>query len=154
MDVPCTVNIDRIYSFSCFDREARWTRTECVLLFTWCFTIRTWLLKRKPLLMVAMFINPNHIINGMSSSSPLQLSIYRLSSVFSYSNKLFNFRYWNIELWRSLFTKLLNINPSEDHKKLLQSLRESFQDYMCSDPKLIKKLKQLLLKQRTSLCSS
>ncbi|XP_022877242.1 mitotic checkpoint serine/threonine-protein kinase BUB1 [Olea europaea var. sylvestris] len=63
-------------------------------------------------------------------------------------------RYWNIELWRSLFTKLLNINPSEDHKKLLQSLRESFQDYMCSDPKLIKKLKQLLLKQRTSLCSS
>ncbi|KAL2463446.1 Serine/threonine protein kinase [Forsythia ovata] len=63
-------------------------------------------------------------------------------------------RYWNVDLWRNLFTKLLNINPSEDHKKLLQSLRESFQDYMCSDPKLIKKLKQLLVKQRTSLCSS
>ncbi|KAG8386863.1 hypothetical protein BUALT_Bualt03G0193200 [Buddleja alternifolia] len=63
-------------------------------------------------------------------------------------------RYWNGDLWKKLFAKLLNIDPSEDQKKLLQSLRESFQDYMCSDPKLIKRLKQLLVKQRTSLCSA
>ncbi|KAL2245825.1 UNVERIFIED_CONTAM: Mitotic checkpoint serine/threonine-protein kinase BUB1, partial [Sesamum indicum] len=53
-------------------------------------------------------------------------------------------RYWNVDLWKTLFAKLLNVDPGEDHKKLLQSLRESFQGYMCSDPKLIKKLKQLL----------
>ncbi|XP_011100352.1 mitotic checkpoint serine/threonine-protein kinase BUB1 [Sesamum indicum] len=63
-------------------------------------------------------------------------------------------RYWNVDLWKTLFAKLLNVDPGEDHKKLLQSLRESFQGYMCSDPKLIKKLKQLLVKQKTSLCSA
>ncbi|KAK4438662.1 Mitotic checkpoint serine/threonine-protein kinase BUB1 [Sesamum alatum] len=63
-------------------------------------------------------------------------------------------RYWNGDLWKTLFAKLLNVDPAEDHKKLLQSLRESFQEYMCSDPKLIKKLKQLLMKQKTSLCSA
>lgn len=64
------------------------------------------------------------------------------------------FRYWNVGLWKNLFAKLLNSDPAEDHMKLLQSLRESLQDYMCSDQKLIKKLKQLLVKQRSSLCSA
>uniref|UniRef100_A0A5B7CE93 Putative mitotic checkpoint serine/threonine-protein kinase BUB1 n=1 Tax=Davidia involucrata TaxID=16924 RepID=A0A5B7CE93_DAVIN len=63
-------------------------------------------------------------------------------------------RYWQVELWKNLFTKLLNISPSDNHKKLLRNLRESFQDYLCSNPQLIKKLKQLLVKQRTSLCSA
>ncbi|OVA00374.1 Protein kinase domain [Macleaya cordata] len=61
-------------------------------------------------------------------------------------------RYWNVELWRDLFTKLLNISPGEDHIKSLRSLRESFEDYMTSNPTLIKKLAQLLVKQRASLC--
>ncbi|KAF8413853.1 hypothetical protein HHK36_001847 [Tetracentron sinense] len=59
-------------------------------------------------------------------------------------------RYWNVELWKNLFTKLLNTNPTDDHKKVLRSLRESFEDYLCSNPQLIRKLKQLLVKQRTS----
>ncbi|XP_073156645.1 mitotic checkpoint serine/threonine-protein kinase BUB1 [Henckelia pumila] len=63
-------------------------------------------------------------------------------------------RYWNIQLWKDMFSKLLNVDPDEDHKLLLICLRESFQDYMCSDPKLIKKLKQLLVKQRASMCSA
>ncbi|XP_059663182.1 mitotic checkpoint serine/threonine-protein kinase BUB1 [Cornus florida] len=63
-------------------------------------------------------------------------------------------RYWQVELWKNLFTKLLNISPNDDPKKILQNLRESFRDYMCSNPQLIKKLKQLLIKQRTSLCSA
>ncbi|KAK4484467.1 hypothetical protein RD792_007050 [Penstemon davidsonii] len=63
-------------------------------------------------------------------------------------------RYWNVDLWKNLFTKLLNLDPAEDHKNLLQSLRLSLQDYMSSDPKLVKKLKQLLIKQRASLCSA
>ncbi|WJZ99203.1 hypothetical protein VitviT2T_017668 [Vitis vinifera] len=61
-------------------------------------------------------------------------------------------RYWNVQLWKNLFTKLLNSSPHEDHSRLLQNLRESFQDYMCSNPQLIKKLKHLLVKQRASLC--
>ncbi|XP_008229738.1 PREDICTED: mitotic checkpoint serine/threonine-protein kinase BUB1 [Prunus mume] len=62
-------------------------------------------------------------------------------------------RYWNGELWRNLFKKLLNSSPGGNDKKLLQDLRESFQDYMCSDPQLIKKLSELLVKQRASLCA-
>lgn len=64
------------------------------------------------------------------------------------------FSYWQVDLWKNLFTKLLNANPSENHKELLKNLRESFQDYICSNPSLIKKLKHLLVKQRTSLCSA
>ncbi|KAM2269141.1 hypothetical protein COP1_047089 [Malus domestica] len=44
--------------------------------------------------------------------------------------------------------------PGCNNKKLLQDLRKSFQDYMCSDPQLIKKLSYLLVKQRASLCSA
>ncbi|XP_034211613.1 mitotic checkpoint serine/threonine-protein kinase BUB1 isoform X2 [Prunus dulcis] len=62
-------------------------------------------------------------------------------------------RYWNAELWRNLFKKLLNSSPGGNDKKLLQDLRETFQDYMCSDPQLIKKLSELLVKQRASLCA-
>uniref|UniRef100_A0A0V0GT23 Putative ovule protein n=1 Tax=Solanum chacoense TaxID=4108 RepID=A0A0V0GT23_SOLCH len=61
---------------------------------------------------------------------------------------------WKVELWKNLFTKLINIDHTDDHKNMLKSLRESFQDYMCSNPQLIKKLRQLLAKQKTSLCSS
>lgn len=63
-------------------------------------------------------------------------------------------RYWNVDLWKNLFRKLLNSNPGEDHIKKLQNLRKSFNDYMCSKPDLTRKLRQLLLKQRASLCSS
>ncbi|KAG6722637.1 hypothetical protein I3843_03G172900 [Carya illinoinensis] len=62
-------------------------------------------------------------------------------------------RYWAVELWKNFFTQLLNMSPGSDDKKL-QKLRESFQDYMCSKPHFIKKLKELLVKQRTSLCSA
>ncbi|CAL9012500.1 unnamed protein product [Prunus brigantina] len=60
-------------------------------------------------------------------------------------------RYWNAKLWKNLFTKLLNSGPCANDKKLLQDLKESFQDYMCSDPLLIKKLSGLLVKQRATL---
>nr|XP_027127429.1 mitotic checkpoint serine/threonine-protein kinase BUB1-like isoform X1 [Coffea arabica] len=63
-------------------------------------------------------------------------------------------RYMQVELWKNLFMKLLNTSPTEDHKSLLRNLRHSFQDYMCSNPQLIKKLKQLLVKQKNSLCSA
>lgn len=63
-------------------------------------------------------------------------------------------RYWNVDLWKNFFTKLLNRSPGSDDKNLLQNLREAFQDFMCSKPQLIKKLKELLVKQRASLCSA
>lgn len=63
-----------------------------------------------------------------------------------------DFRYWKVELWKNLFVKLLNSNPGYNEKKLLQDLRESFQEYMCSDPHLIKTLSDLLAKQRLSMC--
>ncbi|KAJ8427575.1 hypothetical protein Cgig2_021720 [Carnegiea gigantea] len=63
-------------------------------------------------------------------------------------------RYWNTELWKNLFRRLLNGQPFDDHMKTLQELRESFQQYMLSSPAPISKLKQLLLKQRSSLCSA
>ncbi|RHN61781.1 putative protein kinase BUB family [Medicago truncatula] len=63
-------------------------------------------------------------------------------------------RYWNVELWKTFFTKMLNDYPGHDDRKLLQELKKSFQDYISSDPQHIKKLKELLAKQRVSLCSA
>ncbi|XP_024018206.1 mitotic checkpoint serine/threonine-protein kinase BUB1 [Morus notabilis] len=63
-------------------------------------------------------------------------------------------RYWKVDLWKNLFTKLLNTSASDNDTQLLRDLRESFHDYMCSNPKLIQKLKELLVKQRASLCSA
>ncbi|QCD87710.1 checkpoint serine/threonine-protein kinase [Vigna unguiculata] len=63
-------------------------------------------------------------------------------------------RYWNIELWKSFFTKMLNQYPHDDDRSLLHDLKKSFQDYMASNPQLIKKLKELLSRQRASMCSA
>ncbi|KAL8100897.1 mitotic checkpoint serine/threonine-protein kinase BUB1 [Apium graveolens] len=62
-------------------------------------------------------------------------------------------RYWQTDLWKNLFSKLLNTSPDDDHIELLRSLRKSFQDYMCSKPQQIKELKQSLVKQRQSMCA-
>ncbi|KAJ6733993.1 MITOTIC CHECKPOINT SERINE/THREONINE-PROTEIN KINASE BUB1 [Salix koriyanagi] len=61
-------------------------------------------------------------------------------------------RYWS-DLWKDLFTKLLNNNCGNDCE-LLRSLRKSFEDYLHSDDKLLRKLKELLAKQRLLLCSA
>ncbi|KAK1385229.1 mitotic checkpoint serine/threonine-protein kinase BUB1 [Heracleum sosnowskyi] len=63
-------------------------------------------------------------------------------------------RYWQTDLWKNLFEKLLNTSPDDDHIELLRSIRKSFQDYMCSKPQRIKDLKQSLVKQRQSMCST
>ncbi|MED6123053.1 hypothetical protein PIB30_045677 [Stylosanthes scabra] len=63
-------------------------------------------------------------------------------------------RYWNVALWKNFFTKMLNQYPSNDDRRLLQELKKSFQDYISSDPKMIKTLKELLAKQRISMCSA
>ncbi|WOH05637.1 hypothetical protein DCAR_0625057 [Daucus carota subsp. sativus] len=63
-------------------------------------------------------------------------------------------RYWQIDLWKNLFSELLNISPDHDHIESLRSIRKSFQDYMCSKPQRIKDLKQSLVKQRQSMCSA
>ncbi|KAM0952193.1 putative protein kinase BUB family [Dioscorea sansibarensis] len=63
-------------------------------------------------------------------------------------------RYWNVDLWKPLFSKLLNIQSNVSDVPLLRSLRSSFEDYMCRNPQLINKLKHLLLKQKASLCSA
>lgn len=73
---------------------------------------------------------------------------------FVYQPKASFKRYWNSELWKNLFTKLLNGTPVDDDSKLLRELRESFQDYVCSNPQLIRKLKRLLTKQKLSMCSA
>ncbi|KAH9792369.1 mitotic checkpoint serine/threonine-protein kinase BUB1 [Citrus sinensis] len=61
--------------------------------------------------------------------------------------------YWKVELWKSLFTNLLNMSSGND-KEVLQNLQKSFQDYLCSNPQLLKNLKELLAKQRASLCGA
>ncbi|KAG9149831.1 hypothetical protein Leryth_025400 [Lithospermum erythrorhizon] len=73
---------------------------------------------------------------------------------YDYQPKLAFKRYWKGELWKELFSKLLNMKPSEDYKKTLQALRKKFQDYLCTDPTLVGKLKQLLLNQKASIICS
>lgn len=87
----------------------------------------------------------------LSSLFILHLVPWRFDFYFGDSN---DFRYWKVELWKNFFVKLLNSNPGCNNKKLLQNLRESFQEYICSDPHLLKKLSDLLAKQRKSMCSA
>lgn len=63
-------------------------------------------------------------------------------------------RYWKIKLWENLFKRLLNIRPCDDQLKMLRDLKESFHEYALSDPSFVKKLKDSLRKQRSSLCSA
>ncbi|KAK8961339.1 3-phosphoinositide-dependent protein kinase 1 [Platanthera guangdongensis] len=61
-------------------------------------------------------------------------------------------RYWKVELWSNLFSTLLNRRSTESDVQVLQGLRKSFEDYMCNNQPLIRKLKQLLSRQKSSLC--
>ncbi|XP_050204461.1 mitotic checkpoint serine/threonine-protein kinase BUB1 isoform X2 [Mercurialis annua] len=63
-------------------------------------------------------------------------------------------RYWNVDLWKELFTRLLNSSSLENDKQLLQDLKERFQNHLCTNHQLLKKLKDLLAKQRLSFCSA
>ncbi|KAL4585270.1 hypothetical protein LXL04_009886 [Taraxacum kok-saghyz] len=77
-----------------------------------------------------------------------------LDGGYSYQPKLPFKRYQKVELWKKLFEELLNHDGEEEHLKILGNLKTSFQDYMCSNPQLIKQLKQSLTKQRNLMCSS
>lgn len=61
-------------------------------------------------------------------------------------------RYWKVDLWENLFSKLLNTGHANYHPTLLKDIRQSFEDYLHSNPQLIRKLKDLLVKLRASLC--
>ncbi|WVZ66035.1 hypothetical protein U9M48_015312 [Paspalum notatum var. saurae] len=63
-------------------------------------------------------------------------------------------RYWNVELWRKLFSTLLNAPSNGSDVAVLRSLRSCFREHMCSDRQLVGKLSQQLAKQKASLCSS
>ncbi|PKI51322.1 hypothetical protein CRG98_028269 [Punica granatum] len=63
-------------------------------------------------------------------------------------------RYWKVDLWEKLFSKLLNTSHANYDPNLLKDIRHSLKDYMRSNPQLIRKLKELLAKQRASLCSA
>ncbi|KAK1304340.1 3-phosphoinositide-dependent protein kinase 1 [Acorus calamus] len=63
-------------------------------------------------------------------------------------------RYWKVDLWKNLFSTLLNSSSHGNDPMVLRSLRETFENHVCGDSQMIRKLKQLLVKQRASLCSS
>ncbi|KAJ7981492.1 Mitotic checkpoint Serine/Threonine-kinase BUB1-like protein [Quillaja saponaria] len=95
------------------------------------------------------------IVHMMLHNSYME-NVKRPSSSGGYINlpRLSFRRYWNVALWKTFFTKLLNHYPGNNDKELLHSLRASFQDYLSSDPHLVRKLKDLLVKQKASLCSA
>lgn len=64
------------------------------------------------------------------------------------------FRYWNSDLWKPLFSQLLNMRSNGSDVQLLRSLRESFESYLHDNPNLIKTLKHSLAKQKACLCSA
>ncbi|WOL05218.1 hypothetical protein Cni_G13945 [Canna indica] len=77
-----------------------------------------------------------------------------LDGSYCYAPKSHLKRYWNTKLWEPLFSELLNKKSNDSDVLLLRTLRESFEKYMCDNPKLIKSLKHLLAKQKASLCSA
>ncbi|CAA6671989.1 unnamed protein product [Spirodela intermedia] len=60
----------------------------------------------------------------------------------------------NTCLCGNLFSTLLNRRSNDNDVAVLQSLRKSFEDFMLQSPQLVKKLKELLAKQRASLCAA
>ncbi|KAI4383321.1 hypothetical protein MLD38_009171 [Melastoma candidum] len=73
---------------------------------------------------------------------------------FFYQPKSHYIRYWNVDLWRNLFSKLLNIGKVEDEVAMSRSIRQSFEEHLNSSKDLIKQLKDLLVKQKTSFLSA
>ncbi|GJN13114.1 hypothetical protein PR202_ga31449 [Eleusine coracana subsp. coracana] len=63
-------------------------------------------------------------------------------------------RYWNVDLWKSLFSTLLNAPSCGSDVSALRSLRVSFRQQLCGNRQLIGKLNQQLTKQKAGLCSS
>lgn len=61
--------------------------------------------------------------------------------------------HWNVELWKNLFSTLLNIQSNGSDVMLLRNLKKSLDDYICGDPQRIKELTVLLAKLKASLCS-
>jgi checkpoint serine/threonine-protein kinase len=59
-----------------------------------------------------------------------------------------------VELWRKLFSTLLNAPSNGSDVATLRGLRASFREHMCSNRQLVGKLNQQLAKQKASLCSS
>lgn len=130
-------------------------------LSTWCCMVRTWKSKRRVHLMDT-FISQELHWNGTSLFFIIPFTC-NVALYILYIKKIplwlfvllnFDFRYWKVDLWRNLFTKLLNIDNGNYDPTLLSSIRHSFEEYMISNPHLIKKLKDLLVKQRTSLCQA
>ncbi|XP_062189776.1 mitotic checkpoint serine/threonine-protein kinase BUB1-like isoform X2 [Phragmites australis] len=78
----------------------------------------------------------------------------RAGGGYEYQPKLPFKRYWNVELWKDLFSTLLNAPSNGSDVAALRSLRASFREYMCSNRQHIGKLNQQLAKQKASLCSS
>eukprot|EP01018_Ginkgo_biloba_P009934 Gb_06846 [translate_table: standard] len=80
----------------------------------------------------------------VKQTDPEGHSLYRPKAPFK--------RYWHGELWKDLFTTLLNIKGCTENPDL-SILRKGFEAHLSSSSQLRKKLKQLLMKQRTIMCS-
>ncbi|PUZ72190.1 hypothetical protein GQ55_2G373600 [Panicum hallii var. hallii] len=78
----------------------------------------------------------------------------RAGGGYEYQPKLPFRRYWNVELWRKLFSTLLNAPSNGSDVAALRGLRASFREHMCGSRQLVGKLSQMLAKQKASLCSS
>ncbi|KAB2612537.1 mitotic checkpoint serine/threonine-protein kinase BUB1 [Pyrus ussuriensis x Pyrus communis] len=139
--------------FRCVEMQENRPWTYQVDTYGLCVVVHTMLhnsymeIDKKPSPEVDASICPSHLLKASL------LSLYFDDFDFN-SCPSTGLRYWNGELWRNIFTKTANSSPGCNNKKLLWDLRKSFQDYMCSDPQLIKKLSDLLVKQRASLCSA
>jgi len=59
-----------------------------------------------------------------------------------------------VELWRKLFSTLLNAPSNDSDVAALRGLRASFREHMCGSRQLVGKLSQMLAKQKASLCSA
>ncbi|KAK9078073.1 hypothetical protein SSX86_002130 [Deinandra increscens subsp. villosa] len=94
------------------------------------------------------------IVHLMLHNTYLEIDKKPSPDGYSYQPKSPFKRYQQVDLWKKLFMDLLNNDDDDEHLTILGSLRKSFQDYMCSNPHLIKQLKQSLTKQRISMCSS
>ncbi|CAL5072543.1 unnamed protein product [Urochloa decumbens] len=95
------------------------------------------------------------IVHMMLHGAPM--SVQKVPSAgggYEYQPKAPVKRYWNVELWKKLFSTLLNAPSNGSDVATLRGLRAAFREHMCGNRQHVGKLNQMLAKQKASLCSS
>ncbi|ONK74931.1 uncharacterized protein A4U43_C03F11580 [Asparagus officinalis] len=127
-----------------FNGDCKTSGFQCVQMQenrTWTYQVDTY----------GLCVNVHMMLHGQYMSIEKKITA---DGSYIYQPKLPFKRYWKTDLWKNLFSTLLNVQTNQSDVQLLRNLRKSFEDYLYNNRQLMQNLKKLLMKQKASLCSS